>query len=236
MGDGRRAKRSACAYLAILVGPSVGSAKAKVVFAVDGLEVKVWGQRDDLEAESEGESCTADHEAEDSEDDDEGEDSDECGCSSSSSEEESETSSDEDGEDTIDGPSSCEESHSSPVPSSPPSRSHHDRVAIPQPSPSYAEEQQALRLAERLLSRTLATADGEGHSMAAEMGTSRSASPHHFCTYWLTGCTSSDTDARPASRAPAVRASCVDTATEHVRLARWGVAGVPGGLWDTGRR
>jgi hypothetical protein len=35
---------------------------------------------------------------------------------------------------------------------------------------SHAEEQQTIRLADRLLSRTLASAEGEGHGMASEMG------------------------------------------------------------------
>ncbi|TFK63423.1 hypothetical protein BDN72DRAFT_847629 [Pluteus cervinus] len=34
-------------YLAILVGPSLTSARAKVIMGVDGFECKVWGERDD---------------------------------------------------------------------------------------------------------------------------------------------------------------------------------------------
>ena len=47
--NGKEQKREvARTYLAIVLGPSVSSAKARVMFAVDGLEVKVWGVRDDV--------------------------------------------------------------------------------------------------------------------------------------------------------------------------------------------
>ncbi|KAF7331482.1 hypothetical protein MKEN_00027000 [Mycena kentingensis (nom. inval.)] len=47
-----QADASTCrAELAILVGPSIASAKARVVFVVDGLALRVWGERDDADEE-----------------------------------------------------------------------------------------------------------------------------------------------------------------------------------------
>jgi len=41
----------------VAVEPSIGSARAKVLFAIDGSELKVWGERDDhiVDARSRGE-------------------------------------------------------------------------------------------------------------------------------------------------------------------------------------
>ncbi|THH17589.1 hypothetical protein EW146_g3247 [Bondarzewia mesenterica] len=43
---------SARAYLSVVLGPTVGTPKARVMLVIDGLEVKVWGIRDDLEVSS----------------------------------------------------------------------------------------------------------------------------------------------------------------------------------------
>jgi hypothetical protein len=163
---GQNARRKACAYLAILVGPSAASAKARVMFAVDGLEVKVWGERDDREVDGLSE-----------EDSDSEGGTDESEDSSGEEEGEQDSSGDKDAEGS-DANSSERPPSLFPI-SSPPS-SHRHRTALISPVLSYAEEQQAFRTAERLLSRTLATADGEGHSMASEMGTSV---PHPPCTF-----------------------------------------------------
>jgi hypothetical protein len=64
------------AYLAILVGPSVGSAKAKVVFAVDGLEVKVWGELEEDAEEEDGEEDEEEQDKEEKEEQDEQDDAD----------------------------------------------------------------------------------------------------------------------------------------------------------------
>jgi hypothetical protein len=126
-----------------------------VVFAVDGLEVKVWGERDDQEVDGLSEE---DSDSDESEDD------------SSSEEEGDQESSSDEGAEGSNTNSSERPPSSPPISSTPSSRPH--RNAVISPVPSYAEEQQAFRAAERLLSRTLATADSEGHSMASEMGTS----------------------------------------------------------------
>ena len=75
-GEGDQGGGRARAYLAILVGPSVGSAKAKVVFAVDGLEVKVWGEREGGEEDEDEEKGEEEGEEEGEEQDDEQDDED----------------------------------------------------------------------------------------------------------------------------------------------------------------
>ncbi|KAJ6579576.1 hypothetical protein DFH09DRAFT_1146945 [Mycena vulgaris] len=137
------------AYLAILVGPSIGSAKTRVMFAVDGLVTKIWGERDDV-PDDDSDSSDGDEE-EDGGDD----------------EEDSEPS------DTDSSPDS-DEDESSPPPSRSPSPSPatsplpvHEATS---PVPPYMQMQQTLRTANRLLSHTLATAD---HSMSAELAPSQ---------------------------------------------------------------
>ncbi|KAG7441606.1 uncharacterized protein BT62DRAFT_936919 [Guyanagaster necrorhizus] len=129
------------AYMAILMGPSIGSAKSKVMLAVDGLEAKVWGQRDDIRlADESGNSESDDDRSDDEGGDDEGpSDSDD-----SDVDDEDETESDNDGDDD-DGTSSP------PLPS------------------AFAEEQRILRTADRLLSRALVSADCDGNGLASEI-------------------------------------------------------------------
>ena len=146
----RPGAQRADAYLAFLVGPSIGSARSKVVLALDGLEVKIWGTQDDRDVGSgsgtgsDGEdrigSGTEDGSSDaedvpDSDDDEDGEN------------DEDENNDDDDDDDDDDAP---------------------ELWATP---PSHADEQQAFRVAERTLSLALANADGEGHGMSAEMGT-----------------------------------------------------------------
>ena len=242
-------------FLAIVLGPSATSAKSRVMFVVDGLEVKVWGKRDDdIDVSSRsglpGEEGDGDENAKALEGDEGGHESDESEDESSDSEEgtECEISGDDSdsgdsgselGSDLESGLGSSADSliDGSPPPSRSPSPSStatsslsHSRPASPsslifpepptphqpqtqlsehhstpdlsanltpepqivieppaqleqQPAPTYASEQQALRTAERLLSRTLATACAEpaeeqdggksmGMNMAAEMGSS----------------------------------------------------------------
>jgi hypothetical protein len=133
-------RRKANAFLAFLVGPSIGSARSKVVLGIDGLEVKVWGSREDasgpefdgLESESEEGSDGA-------------------------SDVEDVPESDDEDVDRADEEEEGEEEPSSATPSQ------------FRPIPPYADEQ-AFRIAERALSRALANADGEGHGMFAELG------------------------------------------------------------------
>ncbi|KAJ7618471.1 hypothetical protein FB45DRAFT_931722 [Roridomyces roridus] len=61
------------AYLAIVVGPSIGSAKTRVMFAVDGLVARVWGERDDLPAPDSESSDEEDSDEDGDEEESEGE-------------------------------------------------------------------------------------------------------------------------------------------------------------------
>ncbi|KAK0463141.1 uncharacterized protein EV420DRAFT_1232451, partial [Desarmillaria tabescens] len=127
------------AYMAILMGPSIGSAKSKVMLAVDGLEAKVWGQRDDLRLEDEGGNSESDDDECDNDDDQESQ------------------SSDGDAE----GPSDSDESDADD--------DENDRASSPPPPSAFAEEQRILRTADRLLSRALVSADCDGNGLASEI-------------------------------------------------------------------
>ncbi|KAJ7755171.1 hypothetical protein B0H16DRAFT_1541304 [Mycena metata] len=144
-GSGPASSPTRRAYLAILIGPSIGSAKTRVMFAVDGLVAKVWGERDDaVERESDDEEGGESDEDEGEEDDD--------------NEEDSESDTD----------SSAEDIASSPPPSRSPSPSPCTSPSpMPPPGPS---PQQIVRTAARLLGHTLATAE---HSLSAELAPSQ---------------------------------------------------------------
>lgn len=239
------------AHLLFVLGSSVGTARARILLTIDGLDVKVWGSRDqtreDDEDEDGGESQS---EEEDSEDEDTRSEDDESGSDESKSESET---SDEDVSGSDDEESDMSEAESSALSSGPPpsrtpspeppavrslapspeslpsplvpqtplgapptpfffappappplssisaprkgtfadvptaSTSHSEAKNTPPISTSpeelasnpaselsYAQEQQALRAAERLLSRTLMNAwvDGEG-DMSSELGASQ---------------------------------------------------------------
>ena len=237
-------RRLARVYLAIMLGPSPSSSKARVMFAVDGLEVKVWGKREDagsgIADENEGDktegvegkddgSDVDESESESSDDDTESEASTDENKSEFGSESESVLSSDlesglESSDSIMDGspppsrspsPSSRSSLSLSRSPSPEPHTPHQTQpqpaysklfsdsksTSIPQPPPepqptptpvppqmqppssqlqprpehdlqptTYASEQQALRTAERLLSRTLAAACAEDDGKGAGMG------------------------------------------------------------------
>ncbi|GLB33210.1 hypothetical protein LshimejAT787_0100950 [Lyophyllum shimeji] len=154
-------------YLAVFVGSNTASAKSKVIYAVDGLEVKAVGARDDVtdrtsepepHVERDNEDAREDIE-EDEDDDDDDDDIDDEEPSSGDGESEEE---DEEEEDSETGNCDSDDLASSPPESRSPS---------PEPPsyPSHAEQQRALHAAERLLSRTLAAADAEGNGMSADM-------------------------------------------------------------------
>lgn len=163
---------------------------------VDALEAKVWGERDDHSGDT-SEHCRGQHVADDDEErNDSGE--------GSNSDYDSETDSDENGDsdnslsgdsDDEDSVSETESSESSQAPSPPPSRT--PSPSPPQlPSQTYAQELEALRTAERLLSRTLASACGEndGQGMASEMGKYRNSQNHLLYILTSFRIDSSDTD------------------------------------------
>jgi hypothetical protein len=210
-----------------VLGPSASSAKARVMFAVDGLEVKIWGTRDDRAGIGNRDGYDdekVDGEDEELEDDDDDDSSEEGAESESSSDEDNddpasnsdsgssdlELEVDSSADSIIDGtpppsrspsPTSSHTLSRSPSPSnllghvlgtpqdsfpSTPQPQPAERKSEPDPeqqqhyyqTPTYASEQEALRTAERLLSRTLANAcaEDDGRGMAAEIGSSPSSS------------------------------------------------------------
>ncbi|KAI0254188.1 hypothetical protein BJV78DRAFT_1185990, partial [Lactifluus subvellereus] len=183
-------------YLALVLGPTIGAPKARVILALEGLEVKVWGRREVVEEAR----LSSDGPREDDDADD---------CSSVDGSEAGGDSHEEAEEDTG---SDTEESPSSPPPSEPPSSrspspSSPEGPSLPsspapatsngasrrplrpslspkssspsssasqpylatKPTRTHAEEQQTLRAAERLLARTLVNAYAGGGGMAAEL-------------------------------------------------------------------
>ncbi|KAI0730005.1 hypothetical protein C8Q72DRAFT_274145 [Fomitopsis betulina] len=182
--DGAVPPPTGTAHLAFVLGPSVGAARARIIYAVDGLEVKVWGARDDLPSLSRcprPEGVGEDRSSEEGEDEDRSSEEGRHEESESDSED-SETSNDSGAGD--DAPEPPVSRSPSPSPTPPASRSHApsptrglaENIAPPPaprrantypttapaaPTQSYAEEQQTLRGAERLLSRTLANACAE---------------------------------------------------------------------------
>lgn len=155
--------------MAILVGPSIGTAKSRVFFAVDRLETKIWGTRDDLPR-------TPPTQADESDEEDEERDS-ESEVSESDSENED---ADDNGPDDSDPDSDSEQAESyTSTPSSPTSRpptplrpKHISSTSQYTSAPHTAEssEQQRLRTASHQLSRVLATADAEGRGLQCELG------------------------------------------------------------------
>ncbi|KAH8105434.1 hypothetical protein BXZ70DRAFT_525827 [Cristinia sonorae] len=163
-GQTARPLQKAQAHMAVVLGPTVGTSKAKVLLVMSGLEVKHAGVASGSKtaktlpptvADKSDEGDQEDHEANDDTDEDDVPDSD-----SEDTEDEGDSEySDEDGSDQE--PGSSDESPATP-PRSGSSRSvsPSSETAEP-PSATFLEEQQILRTADRLLSRTLASACAE---------------------------------------------------------------------------
>ncbi|KAJ2929357.1 hypothetical protein H1R20_g7747, partial [Candolleomyces eurysporus] len=166
------------AYVAVVLGPGLGTAKSRTFLAVDRFEAKLWGfeqgsgENDDGQAEEEaedddeGSDCSTD-------DEEEGED-DEAEADDDPDAEGPEASDSEDDEDEIDSASEpdCQQGPppAVPLPLQDSTLLTKLRTSMsPPPSLSYAEEQRFLQNSERLLSRVLATADAEGYGFASEM-------------------------------------------------------------------
>lgn len=192
------------AHMAVVVGPNVGAAKAKVLLVFDGLEVKHWGVREDTQSVPDSGSVS-DQEQDGSDDTDDIAQSSEEEDSADFSEEhedsvgESMPESEEEYQDCIDycnrpeSPSSPPPHSRSPSPSPPmqipttltrssrlvPSSILSISTRIPSRTPSrdtspvtsHEEIQKALTAADRLLSRTLASACAEdGGGLSCELG------------------------------------------------------------------
>ncbi|KAI5992368.1 hypothetical protein F5J12DRAFT_859972 [Pisolithus orientalis] len=173
-------------FLAIVLGPTIGTAKSRLIMGIDGFEVKVWGLRDDVtrspmsaktvecshmehDDESE-ESDNHESEGEDVETDDSTESPYETGEESTedqpSSEDGEEDSSGEEPPPPSRSPSPSPTSSPPPPPLAPPL----EHAALPRRHEETDDT--LLRTAERLLSFTLAKAcaeDVQGQGIAAEL-------------------------------------------------------------------
>ncbi|KAH7888278.1 hypothetical protein F5I97DRAFT_1926702 [Phlebopus sp. FC_14] len=170
------------AFLSLVLGPTIGAAKSRVIVCIDGLEEKVWGLlRDEKSC-----AATAVNTREDGEQEGHSEYPSEPESESEEEDEEEEEEDDEESEQEEDGVSQSEDesSNASPPPSRSPSpslSSGSPRSNAPPgaplppshaPPPSYhVNEHDPLRAAERLLARTLASAcaEDDGRGMASEM-------------------------------------------------------------------
>lgn len=251
-------------YLALVLGPTIGAPKARVILALEGLEVKVWGTREEVEEAR----LSSDAPREDDDADD---------CSSNDGSEASGDSHEEAEEDTSSDVTDTEESPppseppssrspsplseepslpSSPAPAissgasrrplrpslspkSSPSSSASQPYLAPKPTQTHAEEQQTLRAAERLLARTLVNAYAESVGiMAAELG----ARSLFFTRYVVRvgkkktdTARSSDANTCPAPRPSAFLAPGVAPAAKRERFAGPCVAGFPRRFRPRGR-
>ncbi|KAF9224629.1 hypothetical protein BS17DRAFT_766608 [Gyrodon lividus] len=174
------------AFFAVVLGPTVGAAKSRVIVGIDGLETKVWGLREVI---SQASSVTPrqqhDEELEAETEDEDSDSTSESGSDTDSEDDESGSEKASDEEDVSE--SSSERSGTeSPVLSPPPSRSPSPVLSFgssPSTSPLRApplsqsplhqieDSDTSLRAAERLLARTLASAcaEDDGQGMASEM-------------------------------------------------------------------
>jgi hypothetical protein len=114
-------------YLALVLGPTIGAPKARVILALEGLEVKIWGEREDISEKKLLSSEGGDDEDYSSDDESEAGDD---------STHEDHDADEENTDDTSDvGDVDAEESPSSPPASEPPS----SRFPSPSPSPESKE-------------------------------------------------------------------------------------------------
>ncbi|KAF5371505.1 hypothetical protein D9615_009584 [Tricholomella constricta] len=164
-------------YLAIFVGSNTASAKSKVIYAVDGLEIKAIGVRDDLAKRSS--SSSERHTGIEDDSDESGGEENGAGevVDGTAGEGEGEEESEDEEEDDDDVDTDDDEDTETDPTSSPPASRSLSPSPEPEPEPpshtytypSHADEQRALQAAERLLSRTLAAADAEGDGMSTDM-------------------------------------------------------------------
>lgn len=199
-GESLDAVSPAMAQMLFLVGPSIGAVKAKTAFVADGLEVRPWGVRDELSLCDDPRpevdihyTASSDNDSDSEEED--GEDTDESDSRVAQEDLAGEFKND-DGDCAPGPPLSRSPSPSSPpsVPSTPsgsrpptpllevrkprgftpltdlPLPQESSSRIMPPPKKTYAEEQDILRAADRLLSRTLANGCAEENGgMSSEL-------------------------------------------------------------------
>lgn len=184
-------------YLALVLGPTIGAPKARVVLVLEGLEVKVWGEGVegaqlpfvDPHEEGDSDDCNGDDNSDSGGDKDGDEGSDIADDDADANASEEHPSSPPASEppssrspsplsDVLSQPSASAppSTTSRPLrqslsPKSPTSCSASQPYLAPKPVRTHAEEQRTLRAAERLLARTLVNANAEsGGGMAVELG------------------------------------------------------------------
>jgi len=154
-------------YLAILVGPSLGTAKSKVFYGVDKFQAQIWASLDELEVEAKEEDAdSGDEYPEESEDESTGEE-DELEVGSSSEGEEGNCDGERGLEDSEDPGRAGD--HDDVGKDEKKNDAHRFQDPSSTPKWSYAEEKRFLQIADRSLARTLAAADANGCGIANEM-------------------------------------------------------------------
>jgi hypothetical protein len=187
-------------YLALVLGPTIGAPKARVVLVLEGLEVKIWGQQESVEGAQlsstdphEGE-CDSDDSRSDSDSDASGDSDEDKGSDITDADADANVVNEHSGSPPATEPPSSrspsplsdvlsQPSISAPASTtsrplrlslsskSPTSCSASQPYLAPKPERTHAEEQRTLRAAERLLARTLVNANAEGGGgMAIELG------------------------------------------------------------------
>ncbi|KAF9269621.1 hypothetical protein L218DRAFT_279935 [Marasmius fiardii PR-910] len=172
-------------YLAILIGPSISTAKVKVIFGVDGLEEKIWGSRDGIASRD---GCAEDESDDAADDIDEDGSDEEISAEAGSSDDEDPEVSDSDDDEDEDAENEEEqegqkEGITNPISSRPPSgvvkqpqvrlQESSSRSTQNYQTQTYADLQSMLQKADRLFSNTLARTEGEGRGMSSEMAPTR---------------------------------------------------------------
>lgn len=139
------------------MGPSLTTAKSRLILGIDGLEPSIWGAREDKKVPQDPVQDSEDEEDEGDEDDNVEENDESDDLPEDSEDEDSENA--ESGEEDSESESEEAEVGNKPTNEDPP----------PPPYMSRAEELRFLQNAERLLSRTLAAADAEGNGISSEL-------------------------------------------------------------------
>ncbi len=142
------------AYLALVLGPTIGAPKARIILALEGLEVKIWGEREDIEEEAllSSEGGDDDDDEYDSSDDDGSEAGDDSTREDDAEEEDTDSTSDAGDEDEDAGesspcspPASEPPSSRSPSPSSESEKSSRPSSPVPAPAPAATLIRRPLR-------------------------------------------------------------------------------------------
>lgn len=162
--------KNAQAHMAIVLGAAVGAPKARVMLVMTGLKVSHLGVATSSAQQKTSEVTTSATGSSDGKEDERVDDEESESESEQESDEESEYYTDEAEESSDESPATPPRSDSSR--SASPSPSEPDTAL--DPSTAFMEEQQALRTADRLLSRTLASACAESDGgLSSELGTCR---------------------------------------------------------------